>query len=114
MTWQTGTQITAIHILLNIWKSESNETMKFGYFLEHDMLNIFPIESSTTYGGEASSIPFYKKNWAYLWINSLNCYKFCFCCMYKLRSTKMYWSYDDDHLLLSYIGPFQIKKEFCN
>ena len=41
MTSQPGLQTIAIHILPNIWQSESNQTMKFGQLIEHNKRNIF-------------------------------------------------------------------------
>ena len=41
MTSQTGTQITAIWILPNIWRHKGNQTMKFGQVMEHNIKNRF-------------------------------------------------------------------------
>ena len=41
MTSQTGQQILTIHILPNITRCKSNQTMKFGQLIEHNMGNIF-------------------------------------------------------------------------
>ena len=81
MTWWTWQQIITIHILPNISRSKFNQTMKFGQLIEYDMRNSFLEKPYTTCGGEASPRDFYKKknqNWAYLWIDSLKCYKFVF------------------------------------
>ena len=40
MTSQTGLQTIAIHILPNISRSESNQTMKFGQLIEYNMINL--------------------------------------------------------------------------
>ena len=41
MTSQPGQQTNAIHILPNIIRSKSNQTMKFGQLIEYNMTNIF-------------------------------------------------------------------------
>ena len=41
MTLQTGKQIFTIHILLNISRSEGNQTIEFGQLIEYNMRNIF-------------------------------------------------------------------------
>ena len=61
MTSQTGQQIITIHILLNISKSKSNKTMKFGQLILYNMRNIFLEKSNTKSGGEANSRPFILK-----------------------------------------------------
>ena len=42
MTWQSGLQTIAIHILPNISQSKDNQTMKFGQLTEYNKWNIFP------------------------------------------------------------------------
>ena len=79
MTSQTVQEIIRIHILPNIFRSKSNHTMTFCQLMEYNVRNIFLQKLCTKCGGEASSRPFYKnQNWAYLWTNSLKCYKVCF------------------------------------
>ena len=41
MTSQTGQQVITTHTLLNISRSEDNQTMKFGQLIEYDLRNIF-------------------------------------------------------------------------
>ena len=41
MTSQTGKQIIAIHILSNISRSKSNQTVKFGQLIEYNMKSVF-------------------------------------------------------------------------
>ena len=41
MTLQPGKQTITIHILSNLSRSKSNQTMKFGQLLENNMKNIF-------------------------------------------------------------------------
>ena len=41
MTSETGQQINAICILFNITRSKGNQTVEFGYLIEHIMRNIF-------------------------------------------------------------------------
>ena len=41
MTSQTEHEIITIHILLNIARRKSYQTMKFGQIIEHNMRNIF-------------------------------------------------------------------------
>ena len=52
MTSQPGKQTIAIHILPNISRSKSNQTMKFGQLIECNMRNIFLEKSYTKCGGE--------------------------------------------------------------
>ena len=58
MTSQPGPQTIVIHILLNISRSKSNQTLKFGQLIEYNMGNIILKKSYTKYGGETSSRPF--------------------------------------------------------
>ena len=51
MMSQTGQQITTIHILLNISKSKSYQSMQFGQLIEYKMNNIFLKKSCTKRGG---------------------------------------------------------------
>ena len=84
MTSQAGQQIITIHIFPNISRSKDSQTKKFGQLIEHNMRNIFLEKLYTKYGAEASFRPFYKNQIsAYLWINSLECYKVCFHCSLK-------------------------------
>ena len=57
MTSQPGQQTIVIHILLNISRSKSNQTLKFGQLIEYNMGNII-LKKSYKYGGETSSRPF--------------------------------------------------------
>ena len=41
LTPQTGQQIIAVHILLNISRSKGNQKMKIGQLIEYKMRNIF-------------------------------------------------------------------------
>ena len=64
MTWQSGKQTIAIHILPNISRSRGNQTMKFWKTIEY---NHFFEKSYTKCGGETIHRPFSKnQNWAYL------------------------------------------------
>ena len=48
---QPGLQTFAIHILLNISQSKSNQTMKFGQSIEYNKRNIFfPHNAEMTQG----------------------------------------------------------------
>ena len=62
MTSQTGKQTIAIHILPNISKSKSNQTLKFDQLIECNMRNNFLEKSYTKCGGETSSTQFSKKS----------------------------------------------------
>ena len=53
MTSQPGQQTIVIHILPNISRSKSDQTMKFGQLTEYNMRNIFLEKSYTKCGGEA-------------------------------------------------------------
>ena len=57
---QAGQQIITIHILLDIYRSKGNQTMKLGQLIEYNMKNIFLVKSYTKCGEEASLKPFYK------------------------------------------------------
>ena len=61
MASQTGQQIIAIHILLDISRSKGNQTMKFGLLVDYNMRNIFLEKSYTKCGEEASPRTFYQK-----------------------------------------------------
>ena len=61
MTSQSGYQTIVIHILPNISRSKSNQTMKFGQLIECNMRNIFLEKSYTKCGGETSPRPFSEK-----------------------------------------------------
>ena len=54
-------QTIAIHVLPNISRSKSNQTMIFGQLIEYKMRNIFLEKSYTKCVDETSSKPFYKK-----------------------------------------------------
>ena len=58
MTSQSGQHTIVIHILPNIPRSKSNQTIKFGQLIEYNMRNIFIEKSYTKYGGEISPRPF--------------------------------------------------------
>ena len=62
MTSQPGKQTIAIHILLNISRIKSNQTMKFGKLIEYDMGNIFLKEPYTKCGGGTIPRLFPKKS----------------------------------------------------
>ena len=61
ITSQLAKQTIAIHILSNISRSNSNQTMKFGQIIECNMRNIFLEKLCTKCGGETSSRPFSEK-----------------------------------------------------
>ena len=50
-----------MHILSNISRSKSNQTMNFGQLIEYNMRNIFLEKSYTKCGGETSPRPFSEK-----------------------------------------------------
>ena len=60
MTSQAGEQTVAMHILPNISRSKSNQTMKFDQLIDYNMRNIFAEKSYTKYGGETILRPFSK------------------------------------------------------
>ena len=62
MTSQRGQQTIAIHILLNISRSKSNQAMKFGQLIEYNMRNIFIEKSYTKCAGETIPRPLSKKS----------------------------------------------------
>ena len=76
MTSQHGRKIITIHILPNISRSKSNQTMKIGQLMEYNIRNIFIAKSYAKCSGQISPRPFSKKS--YLWINSLKFFAVCF------------------------------------
>ena len=62
MMSQTGKQIIAIYILLNISKSKGNQTVKFGQKMECNMRNIFFEKSYAICDGKTIPRLFFKKN----------------------------------------------------
>ena len=60
MTSQPGKQTIAIHLMSNISRSKSNQTMKFGHLIKYNMRNIF-LEKYTKWGEETIPRPFSKK-----------------------------------------------------
>ena len=50
MTSRLGKQTTAIHILPNISRGKSNQTIKFSQLIEHNIRNIFLEKSHTKCG----------------------------------------------------------------
>ena len=52
MTSQPGKQAFTIHILPNVPRSKSNQTMKYGQLIQYSMRNIFLENSYTKYGVE--------------------------------------------------------------
>ena len=82
MTSQLGLETIVIHIFTNISRSKDNQAMEFGQLTEYNMRNIFLVKSYTKCGRETNSRSFSKnQNWAYLWINILKFYIFCFNCL---------------------------------
>ena len=61
MTSQLGKQTIVRHILPNISKNESNQTMKFGQLIEYNMRITFLEKLYTKCGGETILRPFSKK-----------------------------------------------------
>ena len=62
MTSQAGKQTIVIHILPNISRRKSNQTIKFGQLIEYNMSNIFLEKSCIKCGGETSPRPFSGKS----------------------------------------------------
>ena len=58
MTSHSGIQTIIIHILSNISRSKSNQTIKFGQLIDYNMRNIFTKKWYTKFGGETSLKPF--------------------------------------------------------
>ena len=52
ITSQPGLQTIAIHVLLNIFRSKGNQTMKFDQLIEYSMTKIFVEKLYTKYAGE--------------------------------------------------------------
>ena len=95
MTSEPGKQTIGIQTLPSISRSQCNQTMKF--LLKNHTENVTEKLFPDTF--------LKKKNWAYLWINSLKFYTVCFYCMpswglskyteTKLQTTCFYltWSF---------------------
>ena len=67
MTSKPRKQKIAIHILPNISRSKSNQTMKFGQLLEYSMSNIFLKNHTQNMVEKLFTDHFLKRqNWAYL------------------------------------------------
>ena len=62
MTSQPEKQRIAMHILPNISRSKSNQTIKFGQLIEYNIRNIFVEKLYTKCGGETIPRPFSKEN----------------------------------------------------
>ena len=62
MTLQPGQQSIVIHILPNISRNESNQTMKLLQLIEYNIRNIFLGKSYTKCGGETILRLFLKKS----------------------------------------------------
>ena len=62
MTLEFGKQAIAIHILINISRSKSNQAMKHGELIEYNMRNIFLKKSWAKCGGETIPLPFSKNS----------------------------------------------------
>ena len=62
MTSQTGKQIIATHILVNISRSKGDQTIEFCQLLEHNKRTISLEKSYAECGGEAFPRPFIKNH----------------------------------------------------
>ena len=62
ITSKPGKQAIAIHVLLNISRNKSNQTMKFGQLIECNMKTIFLEKLCTECDGEAIPRPFSYKS----------------------------------------------------
>ena len=60
MTSQPGKETIAIHVLPNITRSKSNQTMKFGQLIEYNISDIF--QNHTKCGGQTIPELFSKKS----------------------------------------------------
>ena len=62
MTSQPGYQAIVMHILPNILRSKSNQTMTLGQLIAYNIRNIFLEKSYTKCGGQTIPRPFSKKS----------------------------------------------------
>ena len=62
MSSQPAKQIIAIHMLLNISRNKSNQTLKFCQLIECKKSNIFLEKSNTKYGEKTIPRPFSTKS----------------------------------------------------
>ena len=109
MTSQLDYQTIAIHILPNISRNKTNQTMKFGQLAEY--WEKFCLKNHTQNVVEKLFPDSFLKNqnWLYLWINSLKFYTVCFYCMISWVLSKpltIYWNQAADHLLLPQVEIF--------
>ena len=61
MTSQRGQQTIAIHILLNISRSKSNQAMKFGQLIEYNVRSMFVKNHTQNALGRLFPDPYLKK-----------------------------------------------------
>ena len=91
-TWEIKT--IKIHILPNILKGKTKQTMKSGLlivYIAYYKKYIFLEKSYTKFGEQTSSRSFSEnKSWAYLWIISLKSYKICL--HWVPKSRQGYWN----------------------
>ena len=59
MTSLPGKQAIVIHLLPNISRCKSNQTLKFGQFKKYNMRGIFPEKAYRKFGGETILRPFF-------------------------------------------------------
>ena len=62
MASQPGKQLIAMHVLPSISRSKSNQTIKFGQLIEHDIRNIFLEKSCIKCDGVTIPRPFSKNS----------------------------------------------------
>ena len=71
-------------------RSKFNQAMTFGQLIEYNMRNILLTKSFTKCCKETKPDTFVKsQDWAYLWINILIFYIFCFDCLPSWRLSKV-------------------------
>ena len=91
MTQQAGKQAIAMHILPNILKNKSNQTIIFGQLIECNMRNIFLEKSYTKCGGETIPRPFSKKSKLSISLDQQSEVLYSFYLLYaKLRAIEIY------------------------
>ena len=78
---------------INVSRSKSNQTMKFGQLIEYNMRNIFLEKSYAKCGGETISRPFSKKSKLSIYPDQLSKRLYSLLSLYaKKRPIEIYWN----------------------
>ena len=93
MTSQCEKRAIAIHVLPNISRSKSNQTIKFGQLIEYNMKNVFLEILCTKCWGETITKPFSKKSKFSMPLDQLSKILYSLLLLYdKLNAIEIYWN----------------------